>query len=242
LAGGADVLLTIAVTVDAALTRGTVLNNTATVAGNEADPTVNDRSSTRSVTVNVDPDPFPWQNVVNRFDVNNDGFVVPQDVLLIINELNLSNFSNAVRQLILPPPPPPHPFFDVVPDNFVVPQDVLAIINFLNAQSGGEGEGEHGLDDVGDPSRQHVLSPAVVGARVVAASSTSSPSPVRAHRQAAPAVVAQAGLSSVRGAEYGRRPVPLPAQRVAEWDNELDLVLEEIAADIAEHWAPSDAT
>jgi hypothetical protein len=95
----------------------------------------------------------PWQSPRDPFDVNDDGFVVPLDVLLIFNELNLPQISGAGGALPLPPPTLAFqkPFFDVSGDNFVTPLDGLAIINRLN-QPGGESE----ADDISlafDPSR-----------------------------------------------------------------------------------------
>ncbi len=140
LTASAPIVQTISVLVASSLTRGTVLSNTATVSGNETDLNSGDQSSTATVTVNVSPDPFPWQNVRDPLDVNDDQSVSPIDVLQIINELNSRRFSSNNGQLPVPPPPGPHPFFDVSGDNFVVPNDALTIINFLNTRAGGEGE------------------------------------------------------------------------------------------------------
>lgn len=67
----------------------------------------------------------PWQNA-NNLDVNNDGFVSPNDVLVIINDLN----SSGPRELTGEVPPP---FLDVTGDGNITSADALAIINFLNA-------------------------------------------------------------------------------------------------------------
>ncbi len=80
-------------------------------------------------------------NPINAMDVNNDGFVSPLDVLVVINALNArvnnkafdTGFGGA-------------PFLDVNADHFVSPLDVLVVINQLNRRSetspsaGGEGE------------------------------------------------------------------------------------------------------
>ncbi len=81
----------------------------------------------------------PWQNPRNRFDVNDDKFVVPLDVLLVINELERAG-SRA-----LPVPPSgnnvPPPYFDVSGDDFIAPIDVLQVINAIESgTSGSEGE------------------------------------------------------------------------------------------------------
>ncbi len=82
-----------------------------------------------------------WQNPILRWDVNNDGYVSPINVLLVINYVN--------AHPDFPPLPVPRPagdpFYDVNGDGIAGPADVVAVINRindLNAQSGGEGEGE----------------------------------------------------------------------------------------------------
>ncbi|MCA9202165.1 MAG: putative Ig domain-containing protein, partial [Planctomycetales bacterium] len=81
----------------------------------------------------------PWQNEVNRLNVNNDslGDISPTDVLVVINYLNLTGAGE------LPPPTEPVQFFlDVNGDNQVSPIDALLVINYLNQRAGGEGEDE----------------------------------------------------------------------------------------------------
>jgi hypothetical protein len=85
----------------------------------------------------------PWQNPDNRFDVNNDGYFSPLDILLDINEINGPQWSDGSGNLPLPPPPGPFPFFDINGDNRVDAADVLMGINELNRCAlGGGGEGE----------------------------------------------------------------------------------------------------
>jgi len=69
--------------------------------------------------------------------VNDDGWVTPIDVLIVINELN----GNGSRELPIPPAPPlvPPPYPDVNGDLYISPIDVLQVINYLNRQAG-EGE------------------------------------------------------------------------------------------------------
>jgi VCBS repeat-containing protein len=88
--------------------------------------------------VTVDVVQSLYQNVTNRFDVNNDGFVSPVDALIVINDIN--------RRGSRPLPPgsfTPPPFIDVNGSGSVEPIDVLQVINYLNRQSRGlNGEGE----------------------------------------------------------------------------------------------------
>lgn len=101
-------------------------------------------------------------NLSNQFDVNNDGFVSPIDVLILVNSLNTggsgplptggstgSGEGGAGRF-----------FVDVNGDNFLSPLDALMVINELNnRQFGGSGEGE-GAEDSSDEST--TLQPMVV--------------------------------------------------------------------------------
>jgi hypothetical protein len=89
-----------------------------------------------SKTIDVLPNPTPWQNPKNPLDVDNNGHVEPLDVLLILNELN------ARGPLTLDPgiSPPPPMYFDPSGDNLVTPLEALLIINDMNAQALGEGE------------------------------------------------------------------------------------------------------
>ena len=92
----------------------------------------------------AEPVQTAWQNPVNQFDVNNDGFVTPLDALLVINHLN----EHAPGPIPAPPASPP-PFLDVNGDNFVTAEDVLLIINFLNSPGDFDADGD-GVPDVSD--------------------------------------------------------------------------------------------
>lgn len=84
---------------------------------------------------------LPWQNAVNRLDVDNSNTVTPLDVLIIINRLNAGGAGD------LPPPVTAElvpPFYDASGENQVTALDALQVINYLNARpvtAGGEGEG-----------------------------------------------------------------------------------------------------
>lgn len=80
-----------------------------------------------------------YQNPNNKFDVNDDSFVSPIDVLVVVNLLNAQGPSVPVDGL-----PGPPDYVDVNGDGRVDPIDVLELINFINSGgngSGGEGEG-----------------------------------------------------------------------------------------------------
>jgi hypothetical protein len=86
----------------------------------------------------IDLDDRPWQNPVNRLDVNVDETVSPVDALQVINALSTGQGSK------LPVPPPadnlPPPLLDVTGDNLLSPRDALWIINYLTNSGSGEGE------------------------------------------------------------------------------------------------------
>lgn len=73
-----------------------------------------------------------WQNPFNPRDINGDGVVVPQDILVAINELNNRQFIDS--QGVLPDRSqfPTAPFYDFTGDGKLVPLDVLPIINRYN--------------------------------------------------------------------------------------------------------------
>ena len=75
-----------------------------------------------------------WHNSARPMDVNNDKVVAPQDVLIIINDLN----ARGGRKLPYITSPPQY-LLDVNRDNALLPADALQIINHLNSRSG-EGE------------------------------------------------------------------------------------------------------
>ncbi len=88
--------------------------------------------------------PWDWNNPLLAFDVNANGTVEPQDVLVVVNELNSPRFSLADRRLTAASGLATFPnfYYDAKADGFVVPLDALTIINFLNNRiSAAEGEG-----------------------------------------------------------------------------------------------------
>lgn len=86
----------------------------------------------------------PWQNSRNRYDINDDGFVVPGDVLIMINEIN----ANGPRQLMPPTTATlAPPYWDTSGDNFFSPLDILQVINFIEGVGAeGEASGEPGTE------------------------------------------------------------------------------------------------
>ena len=93
-------------------------------------------SNEATVTITVSDDLPAWQNQLDPLDVDDDGFVVPLDALLIINELNEPMYRDPITGALPPPPNPIPAYFDVNGDNFVAPIDALLIINYLNDEAG----------------------------------------------------------------------------------------------------------
>jgi len=82
----------------------------------------------------------PWQNQVQREDVDNDLLITAIDVLVLINEIN----RNGARELVSSDGPSP-PYWDVNGDRILEALDVLVVINYINSHlSGGGGAGGEG--------------------------------------------------------------------------------------------------
>ncbi len=101
--------------------------------------------------VNLDIVGSLFQNLRNRFDVNDDGVVSPIDVLVVINSIRRGG-----TRVIADGEPNP-PYVDVDGDLSVAPIDVLQVINFLRlVRANPEGESalaaRLGSDDVSNPS------------------------------------------------------------------------------------------
>ncbi|TWU15165.1 dockerin type I domain-containing protein [Allorhodopirellula heiligendammensis] len=74
--------------------------------------------------------PFPNQNPINRFDVDNNGVVDPFDLFILKNYLETHSETEP------PPVDPQNPIYlDVVGDNQIDPLDLLALANHLNESS-----------------------------------------------------------------------------------------------------------
>ncbi len=73
--------------------------------------------------------PASWTNPQEPLDVNDDSFVTPIDVLLVINTLN----SDGAHQLNAPSSSDaPPPYLDASGDGYVTAMDALLVINYLN--------------------------------------------------------------------------------------------------------------
>lgn len=85
-------------------------------------------------------------NLTNAYDVNNDGYVSPIDVLILVNSMNTGSgglLSSPTTGGASGESGSGRYFLDVNRDNYLSPLDALAVINYLNNRSnvaGGEGE------------------------------------------------------------------------------------------------------
>ncbi|TVS18735.1 MAG: hypothetical protein EA424_10285 [Planctomycetaceae bacterium] len=84
-----------------------------------------------------------WQNPNNPFDVDGNGFVTAQDVLVLINAINCCD-ARALAPRTAENPGAPF-FLDPSGDGKITPSDVLIVINKINRSSSGEPEGEADL-------------------------------------------------------------------------------------------------
>ena len=89
----------------------------------------NGNSDSATVSISVGQNARPWQNPVNKLDINNDGHVSPIDALAVINFL-IRGFEGRLPTE-LNAPLSPQPFVDCNGDNFASPIDALLVINYL---------------------------------------------------------------------------------------------------------------
>ena len=121
------------------------------------------------LTINPPPPP-PWQNPTNRLDVNDDGFVSPIDVLLIVNFLN---FDLEYFPFNLPLPTPtaefgPPPYLDTNGDGYCTPIDPATVLAYLNQNQNNSGNAEADPAFAAtwvDANQQAELTPSFAGLR-----------------------------------------------------------------------------
>jgi hypothetical protein len=85
----------------------------------------------------MDVDSWSWTNAIGPLDVDDDNFVSPLDVLVLVNDLNVFG-----SRRLAPPVTEPYAYLDPDGDGSISPLDVLMIINHINSKGSGEGEGE----------------------------------------------------------------------------------------------------
>lgn len=85
----------------------------------------------------IDVDIWSWTNAISPMDVDDDNFVSPLDVLVLVNDLNQYG-----SRRLAPTVTKPYAYVDPDGDGSISPLDVLLIINHINSKGSGEGEGE----------------------------------------------------------------------------------------------------
>jgi subtilase family serine protease len=85
----------------------------------------------------MDVDIWSWTNAMSPLDVDDDNFVSPLDVLVLVNDLNQYG-----SRRLAPTVTKPYAYVDPDGDGSISPLDVLLIINHINSKGSGEGEGE----------------------------------------------------------------------------------------------------
>lgn len=115
----------------------TILDNTAVDGPEQVTITGTALSFSANTSINIldDETTSPWHHASSPFDVDRNGFIVPLDVLLVINAIA----SQGIRLLPVPEQPVQYSI-DTDGDYFLTPLDVLRVINFLNIRPSAEGE------------------------------------------------------------------------------------------------------
>ncbi|HPM80595.1 MAG TPA: FG-GAP-like repeat-containing protein, partial [Candidatus Anammoximicrobium sp.] len=169
-----------------------------------------------------------WTNPLNPFDVDNDGRVIPLDVLETVNYINTHPGETALPAKQFSPPR----FFDTNADRAITPGDVLVVLNYLNDSEVSAGEGE-----ASEPPEEFRAMPSPLGFDVglAARPDVSSASDGRPDR-----ALAVVRTTTVPGAEWTRpgpgSPLVLHSSKPQFEDpnlSELESVLEVIAPEIA---------
>jgi hypothetical protein len=161
-----------------------------------------------------------------ELDVNNDNFLTPLDVLIVINELNDPRYMGRSSQL----PngrPAQTPFYDVNGDSFCAPLDALIIINFLNKGGQAEGEGRSLPSAIGIAE-----SPRIVSVLTYSALTFSAQGQFEAVTGDHFLDCVPCDASETRVNDDGGRGLSSSAERRTSLEAELESVLNDIVADI----------
>jgi hypothetical protein len=159
-------------------------------------------------------------NLDDPFDVNGDGLVAPLDVLILVNELNLTGPRSLGLGVL------GGPFLDVNEDLELTAADVLAVINRMNQQAAGEGEGGSAYAALEVPSDIGPAAPtATTGSRTPVANASASPAAERVDQFFTPAWIA-AEVTAVEGCSVGGGAATV-------WDDAIGLDLENLLSEIA---------
>ena len=177
----------------------------------------------------------PFQNAVNRLDVNNDGAVSPVDVLGVVNYLNgaavNSEGSSSNRAMM---------YVDVNGDYSVSPVDALTVINYLNPLHSPAAEGES--SPLGQLEMQRVTPPSQPLTGSFTPASTSARTAAR--REPNEARESPSSLRSIpRAAQFEPAHTPRVRLLAREMDHDdLEQLLSQIAPDVDAAWSKLGGT
>lgn len=180
-------------------------------------------------------------NPADPYDVNNDGFRSPVDVLWLINELNRSG-SVPLEQVIVAADYDEldlGAFLDPSGDGVLSPLDPLLVINYLNDQNVGASEGESAASE-GTSALELAVDPSAgilfVGQDAMA---------VEANESLGAGETAGAATRADNDSAWRAPTADLANPRVADrgfLDDELESLLDALADDLTDVWgeAPND--
>jgi len=193
------------------------------------------QSLTEPLSIQVIANSWPWHWQLDPLDVNADGFVVSQDVLIIVNELNLRKVIGSTGKLPQARPFDLRYYYDTNGDGYCAPGDANRIVTFLNTGTRPEGE-----------------SPAITMNRLVSSAwylfsaSPSAPVATTTSRDAASADSAQsrgatadavdqyfAAIDDSTGESAAVSPASHSSADVKDWETELEAILGEIIPELA---------
>jgi len=183
---------------------------------------------------------FWWQNPVHFADVNADGNITPDDVVLLVNDINAKDSRSLLTTSPRTPNPPP--FLDPSGDGVISPLDALLVISYINSHASGPvpslsgEEGEYALPLGG---QGETLELTRVVSRNLEFASPSDPvvtSPCAPCRQLPGWPVACQRASSMRSGVTGSRRVSGRLPAVEFETRELEEAISEIAGHVADAW------
>ena len=190
------------------------------------------RSLPATVTVEAKATELPWHHPSRPLDVNNDGFVVPGDALVIINELNNRTKIDNFGRLPQFRPADTAYYYDVTGDGYCTAADALWIINYLNSVVSPEGEASALVGANTDSVLPRLTAPQSSAGQILrsaqASSVRSEEKPCQEPVLALPALSATAAPTS-RQRPMAREESPLVSGAIED-------ILDELAADVIAAW------
>jgi hypothetical protein len=159
-----------------------------------------------------------FTNPQNPLDVNADGLVTLNDVLVLINDLRANGIAHPVPTGVAPPP-----FIDPSGDGFVTLNDALLVINGLLTQMAANGEGE------GEAVDAWAFDPASSSKSTLVTASQDSEN--RDALPAAPTAKPDANVNRTTLIGNARKETAsLVASAEEDWDDTLDAIADDVCS------------